>query len=129
PGARAEGGVYPWPPAKIHEQRLPLMNRNARHGGTAGNGGEQVVPAAAHAPRMALEQLAQRDPHRVLYGAGPLHVAGNAEQFRAGIVGPPDAREPVGAAPQDVGHHGDRFDVIDGGRTAVSTDIGREWWL
>src|SRR5207248_11528712 len=52
--------------------------------------------------------------------------AGNAEQFRAGIVRPPDAREPCSATPQNVRHHGDGFDVVDRRRTAVETDIVRE---
>ena len=53
-------------------------------------------------------------------------MAGDAEQLRAGIVGPSDAGEPRSAAPQDVGHHRDRFDIVDRGGTAVEPDIGRE---
>ena len=57
---------------------------------------------------------------------GLFDVAGNAEQLGAGVVRPADAREPRRAAAQDVGHHRDRLDVVDGGRAAVEPDIGRE---
>src|SRR5262245_24706019 len=53
-------------------------------------------------------------------------MPGNAEQLRAGIVRPPDGREPMGAAPYNVGDHGDGFDVVDRGWAAVEADIGRE---
>jgi hypothetical protein len=61
---------------------------------------------------MGIEQFAQRHPHRVLDGAGPLDMAGNAEQLRAGVVRPADAGKPMRAAPHDIGHDGDGFDVL-----------------
>ena len=75
---------------------------------------------------MGVDQLAQRNPHCFLDGARLLHVAGDAEQLGAGIVGPSDAGEPGRAAPQDVRHDRDRLDVVDRARTAVEADIGRE---
>ena len=93
---------------EIHQQVIALVRRDERHRRAAGNDREQIVPAAAHAAGMGLDQLAQRNAHRLFDVAGLLHVAGNAEQLGAGIVRPADAGEPGGAAPQDVGHDRDR---------------------
>src|SRR6516165_6268978 len=125
-GRGAEGGFELPGAVEIHEQVLAVAGRDQRHRGAAGNDGEQVVPAAAHPAAMGVEQLPQWHSHRVLDGAGFLHVAGNAEQLGAGIVRPPDAGEPGGAAPRNVRHHRDRFHVVDRGRTAVDADIGRK---
>jgi hypothetical protein len=43
---------------------------------------------------MALDQLAERNPHRLFDVAGPLDMAGDAEQLGADIVGLADAGEP-----------------------------------
>src|SRR5262249_47008076 len=114
---------------EIHQQLIGLMRRDHWHRGAAGNDREQIVPAAAHAAGMFVQQLAQRNAHRLLNVAGLLDVAGDAEQLGAGVVRPADAGEPGGAAPQDVRHDRDRLDIVDRGRTAVEADIGRERWL
>ena len=75
---------------------------------------------------MALDQLAERNPHRLFDVAGPLDMAGDAEQLGADIVGPADGGEPCRAAPQDVRRDRDRLDIVDGGRAAIEPDIGRE---
>ncbi len=75
---------------------------------------------------MALDQFAEWDPHRLFDIAGTLDMAGDAEQFGADIVGPPDSGEPCRAAPQDIRCDRDRFDIVDRRRAAVETDIGRE---
>src|SRR3982074_1929294 len=55
-----------------------------------GRTARRVVPAAEDAAGMGVDQFAQRNAHRFFDGTGLLHVAGDAEQLRAGIVGPPD---------------------------------------
>ena len=115
-------------PSKSIEQRVGLVGsrRNHRHRRAAGNDGEQIVPAAAHAAGMPLDQLAQRNAHRLFDIAGPLDVAGDAIKLGAGIVRPADAGEPGGAAAHDVGHLRDGLDIVDRGRAAVEPHIGRE---
>ncbi len=76
---------------------------------------------------MALDQLTERNAHGFFDVAGTLNMAGDAKQLGADIVGPADGGEPRRAAPQDIRRDSDRFDVVDGGRAAVETDIGREW--
>src|SRR5215831_19237269 len=125
-GRGAEGGFELPGAVEIHEQMLAVAGRDQRHGGAAGNDREQVVPAAAHAAAMGVEQLPQRHSHGVFDGAGFLHVAGNAEQLGAGVVRPADAGEPGAAAPRNVRHHRDRFHVVDRGWAAVDPDIGRK---
>src|SRR5262249_45306386 len=83
----------------------------------------------ANAAAMLFDQLAERDPHRLLDVAGTLDMAGDAEQLGADIVGPADRGEPRRATPQNVGRHRDRLDIVDGGGTAKESDIGREWRL
>ena len=75
---------------------------------------------------MGVDQLAQRNAHGFFNGAGPFDVAGDAEQFGAGVVRPADARKPVPAATQDCRHNRDGFDVVDGGGTAVDADVCRK---
>ena len=104
-----------------------MVGRQARHRRAAGDHGQQVVPAAAHAAGMALEQLAQGDAHLLFDHAGLLDVAGDLEQLGAGVVGLADAGEPGRAAAQDVaGATAMDFDVVDGGRRAVEAGVGGE---
>src|SRR5262249_6344192 len=75
------------------------------------------------------DQLAEWNAHRLFDVAGPLDMAGDAEQLGADIVGPADRGEPGRTAPQDIGSDRDRLDVVDGGRAAIEADVRREWRL
>ena len=75
---------------------------------------------------MALDQLAQRDAHLLFDIARLHHVAGDAIELGAGVVGAADAGEPGRAAPQDVGHLRDGLDVVHGRRAAVEAHVRRE---
>ena len=97
-----------------------------RHRRAARDHGEQVVPAAAHAAGMALDQLAQRDAHLLFDVARLVHVAGNAEQLGAGVVRPADAANQAAPRRMMSGRPRDGLDVVDRGRAAVEADIGRE---
>ncbi len=108
---------------------LHSTGRDAGHRRAAGNDGEQIVPAAAHAAGIMVDQLAQGDAHLLLDIARLVHVAGEAEQLGAGIVGAAERGEPGGAATQNVGDDGDGLDIVDGGRRAIEPDIGGEWRL
>jgi hypothetical protein len=81
---------------------------------------------AAHPAAVLLEQLLQRDGHDLLDIARPLDVAADAHQLGARVVGPAEAREPLGAAANDVRHHRDRLDIVDRGRAAVEPRARRE---
>ena len=113
---------------EIHQQRVGLIGPGGheRHRRAAGDHREQIVPAAAHAAGVLLDQFAQRNAHLLFDSARPLDVAGNAIELGAGIVRPADAGEPGRAAPHDVGHLRDGLDIVDGGRAAVEAHIGRE---
>src|SRR5258708_2859208 len=56
-------------------------------------------------------------------------MARNTIEFSAGVVLPPDRREPRGAAPHDVGRLRDGLDIVHGRRAAVETHVGWEWRL
>src|ERR1700726_464568 len=76
---------------------------------------------------MALDQLAERNPHGFFDVAGALDMAGDAKQFGADIVGPADGGEPGRTPPQNIRRYRDRLDIVDRGGTPKETDIGREW--
>src|SRR5579883_1067740 len=75
---------------------------------------------------MPVDQLPERDAHRLFDVAGPLDVARDAVELGPAVVGPPDAGEPGGSAPADVRHLGNRLNIVDGGRAAVEAHIGRK---
>ena len=103
-----------------------MRRRHARHRRAAGDDRQQIVPAAAHAAGMPLDQLAQRDAHLLFHIAGLVHMARDAEQLGARVVGLAEPGEPGRPAPQDVRHGGDGFDVVDGCRRAPQARIGGE---
>src|ERR1700674_1850731 len=88
----------------LSRQPSKSINSVSAWAGAAGNDCEQIIPAAAHAAGMPVDQLAQRNAHHLFDIARPLDAAGNAIKLGAGIVGPADAGEPRRAAPHDVGH-------------------------
>src|SRR3954453_1941442 len=75
---------------------------------------------------MLLDQLTERNAHGFFDVAGPLDMAGDAEQFGADIVRTADAGEPRRTAAENVRSDRDRLDVVDGGRAAVQADVRRE---
>src|SRR5271169_288218 len=127
-GGGAERGLLVAAAVEIHQERIALIGTGGyeRHRRAARNDGEQIVPAAAHAAGVPLDQFAQRNAHILFDIARTLDMTRNAIELGAGIVGAPDAGEPGGAAPHDVGHLRDGLDIIDGGRAAIEAHIGRE---
>ena len=65
--------------------------RHAGHRGAARNDRQQIVPAAANAAAMLLDQFAEGNAHRLFDIAGLVHMARDAEELGADIVGPADA--------------------------------------
>ena len=78
---------------------------------------------------MGVDQVAERDRHLFFHVARLVHVAGDAEQLRAGIVRTAKAREPFGAAAQDGRRNRNGFHIVHGRRAAIKPGIGREWRL
>ncbi len=84
-------------------------------------------PALLDAAADLLDQVARRDPVRQLVGAGALHVAGEAEDARAGRVRRrADLRELGRADLEHLRHRRDRLDVVDQRRRGVEAGDGRE---
>src|SRR5262249_7852194 len=83
-------------------------------------------PAVRDAPRVLVDDLAERRPHRELVRAGTDHVAGDAVELRPGALFRPDAAEPVGSAQHDPRHAGERLDVVDDRRAAEDAVHGRD---
>ena len=62
----AEAGAERLQPVEVHRRVHDLGRRDQRHRRAAGDDGEQIVPAAADAAGMLVDQLAERDRHRFL---------------------------------------------------------------
>src|SRR5665213_4316262 len=122
----AEAGLHVLERVELHQHGVADRFRNHRHGGAAGNNREQIVPAAAHAAGVLVDELPERDAHRLLDIARLFDMAGNAEDLGALVLRPADAGEPGAAAAQDGRHDGDGLDVVDRGRQAVEPDCRRK---
>src|SRR5262249_55869978 len=86
---------------EIHQHGVADRFRDDRYRGAARDDAEEIVPAAADAPGMPLDELTQRDTHRLLDIARRVDVAGDAEDLGALVLRPADAGEPGGAAAED----------------------------
>ena len=75
---------------------------------------------------MGLDEFAQGNAHFLFYIARALHMAGDAENLDAAVVGTPQPGKPGSAAAQNLRHHGDGLDIVDGGWRTVEADIGGE---
>src|SRR5229473_1385717 len=123
---RAEAALHVAQRVEIHQHAVADRFRDDRHRRAAGDDAQQVVPAAAHAAGMRLEQFLQGNAHRLLDIAGALDMAGEAEDLGALVLRPADAREPGGAAPQDGRRHGDGLDIVHRRWAAIEPDRRRE---
>ena len=74
-----------------------------------------------------MNQLAHRDRADFDFEiAGPLHVAADAEDARAGVVRPAELGVFRAAHRDDMLHVAERLDVVDDRRAHVETEHGRE---
>ena len=83
---------------EIHRDVHRLFRRDATNRRAAGNDGEQVIPAAANAAAVLVDQLSQRNTHFLFDDARTLDVAGNLKELRAGVVRKTESRKPARAA-------------------------------
>ena len=72
---------------------------------------------------MALDQLDEGNAHLLFDRAGGVHMARDAKQLGARVVGLAERGEPGRATAQDVRHNGDRLDIIDGGGGAIEPAV------
>ena len=70
---------------EIHRRVDDLLGGNHPHRGATGNDRLEVVPAAADAAAMLVDELSERQPKRLFDIAGRVDVAGDAEDARAGV--------------------------------------------
>lgn len=63
--------------------RTRLSARSSQEGWGTWDDGEQVVPAAPHAPGMALNQLSERDGQLLLHRTWLVHMTADAVQLCA----------------------------------------------
>mmetsp|Transcript_35252 Transcript_35252/g.64064 ORF Transcript_35252/g.64064 Transcript_35252/m.64064 type:complete len:454 (-) Transcript_35252:330-1691(-) len=125
-GRCAQAGAPRLKIVKIHQRLRGGLVVQHGHAGPARDHRLQVVPAAAHAAAVLLQQVLQRDGHLLLHDHGVVHVPTDAEELGAVVVGAAEAGEPGGAATQDGGAHSDGLHVGHGGGAAKDTHVGRE---
>ncbi len=125
-GRGAQPGLHVTQTVEIHQHCVANRLRQQRHRRTAGDHRQQIVPTAAHAAAMLVDQLAERDTHLLFDVAWLVHVAGYAKELRAGVVRSAKRREPRPAAAQDRRRHRNRLDVVDGRRATIEADVRGE---
>ena len=75
---------------------------------------------------MAINQLAEGNPHHLFDIARRIHMAGNAEEFRAHIVRITKRGEPTRTTAQNRARHGNRLDIVNSRRIAIKAHISRK---
>lgn len=128
-GRGSETGLRIFQGVEVHELVVTDGLGNHGCGGSAGDNSEQVIPAAADAAAVSVDQLAERDGHFLLDCARVIDVAGDTEELGAGVAFTTEASEPAGAAAHDSGCHGDGLDVGNGAGATEGADGRGEWWL
>src|SRR5436305_1436425 len=106
----------------------PFLDLEHRRGGAAGVEGLDLTPLA-RATGQVHDQLAGGYPQLDLVVAGPPYAAGDRDDLGPGRLLGAEAFEPLGPVLDDVGHVGERLDVVDQGRPTVEALHGREGWL
>ena len=108
------------------ERRVEVVRRHHRERRAAHHHGLERV-AVRDAAADVVDQVPHRDPVRRLVHAGPLDVAREAEEARAGRVGRrADLRVLLRADGEDRRDRRDRLDVVDQRRRRVDAGDGRE---
>ena len=125
-GGGAQAGLRVLEGVEVHELVIAGGLGQDGRGGAAGDDGLQVVPAAAHAAAVLVDELAQRDRHLLLDGARVVDVTRDAEELGAGVALAPERVEPRRAPPADGRRDRDRFHVGHGRGTAEEADGGGE---
>src|SRR3546814_10721858 len=93
-GGGAETAALRSQAVEIHEDGVADLLRQQRRRRTAGDHGEEIVPAATHAVAVPVAHLAQRYPHHLFHVARLLDVPGDAEELGAGVVHAAGSDEP-----------------------------------
>ncbi len=111
---------------EIHQHVVADLFRQQWHGRTARNDRLEIVPAAAHAAAMGLDQGLERDAHHLFDITRRVHMARDREHLGAGVALATKACKPFCAAAQNGRGDGDGFHVVHGGRRAIQARIRRE---
>ena len=114
---------------KIHQHFVADRLGDQRHRRTTRNNRQQIVPPAAHAAGVLLDQFPQRDAEFFFDIAGLVDVTRDAEDLLPRVVLPAQAGEPRRSAPKNCRSHRDRFDIIYCRGASVQPDGSREWRL
>ena len=125
-GSSAETGLAVLEGIEVHELVVADMLGQNRGRRTAGNDGQQVVPAATDATAMLLDQLAHGNAHLLLNSARVVHVAADTKELSAVVALAAEAGEPGATTAADGRGDRDGLDVGDGRRTAEQTNGSRE---
>jgi hypothetical protein len=105
---RAEAGACSPQPVEIHDRIFAhRLRRHAGHGRAARDHGLEIVPAAADAAAMAVDQFIEGDRHGFFDDAGVVHMARHRRKAWYPRCSATEACEPFRAAAQDRRHDGD----------------------
>ena len=107
---------------EVHELLVTGGFGQDGRGRAAWDDGFEIIPAAADAAGVFVDELFEGDGHFLFDGAGVVDVSGDAEELGAGVALAAEGVEPVCAAADDGGCYGDGFDIGDGGGAAEEAD-------
>mmetsp|Transcript_9730 Transcript_9730/g.39603 ORF Transcript_9730/g.39603 Transcript_9730/m.39603 type:complete len:528 (-) Transcript_9730:20-1603(-) len=123
---RAEARATRLQVVEVHERFGALVDGQHGHRRAAWDDGLEVLPAAADAAAVLVDELAHRDGHFFLDDDRVVDVARDGEQLGAGVVLAAERVEPARAAAQDRRRDGDGLDVGHRRRAAEDADVRRE---
>ena len=109
---------------EVH-RHIDLFRREHLRRHSTGDHRLEAVPAT-HPLRVAIDQLAERDPHRRLVEPGPIHVSTDGEQPGAALFRRSQRGEAIRALAQNERNTGQRLDVVHDRWTLEQTRDGRE---
>ena len=109
--------------SKSISTRVADRFRDHRHRRAAGDDRQQIVPAAAHAAGMLLDQLLQRDAHRLFDIARLVrHGRRCRRPWCRSFFGRPMPANQAAPRRRMVGATAMRLDIVDRGRAAIEPD-------
>ena len=125
-GGGAETGLDVLERVEVHQHRVTDGLGQHGDGGAAGDDAQEVVPAAADAAAVLLDEVLERDGHLLLDDDRVVDVARDGEELGAGVVLAAETSEPGAATAEDGRGHGDGLDVGDRGGAPVEAHVCRE---
>jgi hypothetical protein len=125
-GGSSESGLCVLERVEVHQLVVADVLGQDRGRRTTGNDSEEVVPAALDTAAVTVNQLAERNRHLLLDGAGVVDMTGDGEKLGTGVALATEAGEPVASSSANGGSNSNGLDVGNGRRASEKTNSSGE---